>query len=609
MLELRLLMFIPFAAGIFLFLLPESIKIVKGIIALIVSAVSFYLAFQIFRMETQILQLPCFLTEHMEKFLVFNLDFLSKMVVLFIGFFGAAISLYSLLYITRKKRIISYYSYYLITLGASFGAVLSDHFLPFLIFWGILAITLYKLIKGYNEESSSAAKKSLILIGASDSFLILGIAILWKMTGTLRLSAITISPEGTIGVIAFISLLITSLAKAGAFPLHTWVPQYAKCAPASSSAFLPASLDKLLGIYFLARIFLNLFIMQNWMNLVLLITGGITIIAAVMMALIQHNMKRLLSYHAVSQVGYMVIGIGTANPIGIAGGLFHMLNHAIYKCVLFLSAGSVEKEVGTTDLDKLGGVAHFMPISFLCCLVGSLAISGIPPLNGFASKWMIYQGIVELGREGSKLWVVWLTAAMFGSALTLASFKKLLHATFLGQQGVSRDIKEVPVSMWLPMSVLAVLCIVFGIFAFILPLKHFIIPAIGGGISYIGLWQPGLATVLVLAGLTIGVLIYFLGTLKTARASEPFIGGETLPLEERPTGTEFYNTITDIPLLGSVYKFAKEGLFDIYELGRKVTFGFSGLLQYLHNGVLSTYLAWCLLGMLLLFIILMRGVL
>src|SRR4030042_5389712 len=119
-----------------------------------------------------------------------------------------------------------------------------------------------------------------------------------------------------------------------------------------------------------------------------------------MMSLIQHDLKRLLGYHAVSQVGYMVLGIGTGNPIGIAGGLFHMLNHAIYKSCLFLSGGSVEKKAGTTELDKLGGFAKIMPITFVTFVIASLAISGVPPFNGFASKWMIYQGIIEIGKNG-----------------------------------------------------------------------------------------------------------------------------------------------------------------------------------------------------------------
>ena len=112
----------------------------------------------------------------------------------------------------------------------------------------------------------------------------------------------------------------------------------------------------------------------------------------------------------------MVLGIGTGNPIGIAGALFHMLNNAIYKSCLFLTGGSVQHKTGTTNLDKLGGLAKLMPITFTACLIAALSISGVPPFNGFVSKWMIYQGIVELGREGSKLWVIWLAAAMFGSA-------------------------------------------------------------------------------------------------------------------------------------------------------------------------------------------------
>ena len=178
--------------------------------------------------------------------------------------------------------------------------------------------------------------------------------------------------------------------------------------------------------------------MSAAMNTFLMAIGSLTIVCAVMMALVQHDLKRLLGYHAVSQVGYMVLGIGTGNPIGIAGGIFHMLNHAIYKSCLFLSAGAVEKKTGTTDLDKLGGLSKTMPVVYVAFLIASLAISGVPPLNGFASKWMIYQGIIETGRQGSHLWILWLMAAMFGSALTLASFMKLVHAVFLGQPSSER---------------------------------------------------------------------------------------------------------------------------------------------------------------------------
>ena len=161
------------------------------------------------------------------------------------------------------------------------------------------------------------------------------------------------------------------------------------------------------------------------------------------------------------------------DALGLAGGLFHMLNNTLYKSALFLCAGVVEKETGTTDLDRLGGLAKLMPITFMVCTVAALSISGIPPLNGFASKWMIYQGIITSGEGGGLSWVIWLAVAMLGSALTLASFVKVLHATFLCKPSVEiqqMDIHENRYSMLLPMIVLAVLCVVFGVFAFQLPL-------------------------------------------------------------------------------------------------------------------------------------------
>ncbi len=539
---------------------------------------------------------------------LFKIDGLSAFVCLFISLFGLLVVLYSAGFMKDEAK--SYYPYILATIAASFGAAISNNLIVFVGFWGILGLTLYLLVGFGGEKAKAAAKKTFIIVGGSDALMLLGIAIVWKLTGMMRMDAAPISLHSGLATYAFVLLALGAFAKAGAMPMHTWIPDSAEVAPLPVMAFLPASLDKLLGIYFLARLSLNIFRLQanSAMSQFLLIVGAVTIIAAVMMALVQHNMKKLLSYHAVSQVGYMVLGIGTANPIGIAGGLFHMVNNAIYKSTLFFTAGAVEKEVGTTELDRLGGVAHFMPITFLCCLVCSLAISGVPPFNGFVSKWMVYQGIVELGNSGDRWWVIWLTAAMFGSALTLASFMKLLHAVFLGQRGTSitKTAKEVPVTMWLPMVVLAVLCIVFGIFAFAIPLRLFIIPAVGAGLPYIGLWQPGLATLLIIIGLGVGVLIYLAGTIKAVRTTEPFIGGEVLPSEERPTGTEFYNTISDLPLIGAIYTKAKEGFFDVYELGRRVTFGISGILQYLHNGVLPTYLTWCLIGILVLIAVLMR---
>ena len=543
-----------------------------------------------------------------------RVDNLSLLAGIFIGFFSLLTMLYSIGFVGTGKKTNSYYIYVILTALFSIGAVFANNLLLLIVCWGLLGMLLYLLIgQGTSKRSSYTAKKTFIIIGGTDALMLMGIAIVWKITGSLQMDNMMISLSNRPAVLAYLCLAIGAFAKAGAMPLHTWVPDTAEDAPTPVTAFLPASLDKILGIYLLARISLGMFIMDSAMNTFLMALGSFTIVAAVMMALVQHDLKRLLGYHAVSQVGYMILGIGTGNPIGIAAGLFHLINNAIYKSCLFFTGGAVEKKAGTTDLDKLGGLIKFMPISFATFLVASLAISGVPPFNGFASKWMLYQGIIETARSGGYLWIIWLVAAMFGSALTLASFMKLLHAIFLGQpsdnikQAGSR-LGEVGPAMWVPSVILAGLCVVFGVFAYKIPLGMFIIPSIGRGLSYPGIWSPGLATWLLLGGIFIGIMIYLLGTAVKTRQVDAFVGGEDLENQPdmRVSGTGFYNSIQDIGVLRWMYNMAEKKNFDIYDIGTRITFGFNSLLRHLHNGVLPTYLAWCILGMAVLFFVLLR---
>ncbi len=544
----------------------------------------------------------------------FKFDKLSIFVGIFIGIFSLLTIIYSVGFMKRGKELIRYYLYIVLTLLASLGAVFSNNIILFMVFWGFLGMLLYLLIGfGKKAQTQATAKKAFIIIGGTDALMLLGVAFIWALTKNFQIDKMSIPLNTHVAVLAYLYLAAGAFAKAGAMPFHTWVPDAAEDGPTPVTAFLPASLDKLLGIYFLARLSLNIFQMDNGMNTFLMVVGSITIVAAVMMALIQHDLKRLLGYHAVSQVGYMVLGIGTGNPIGIAGGLFHMLNHAIYKSCLFFSGGSVEKKAGTTDLGKLGGLAKAMPITFVTFLIASLAISGVPPFNGFASKWMIYQGIIETAKGGGYLWIVWLVAAMFGSALTLASFMKLIHAVFLGQpsceSGVAgKVLRDVGPSMWIPQCFLAILCIVFGVFALTVPLKMFVFPSLGGGVGFTGVWDAGLATVLIVIGIIIGMVIYLLGKATKTRETESFVGGEFLEKhpDMRVSGIDFYHTIQEFGFLKAIYKLAKKKVFDVYEVGSKITFGFNKVLRFIHNGILPTYMAWCLLGMAIIFYILLR---
>jgi multicomponent Na+:H+ antiporter subunit A len=478
--------------------------------------------------------------------------------------------------------------------------------LLFLFFWGILGITLYKLIPGTDEESSATAKKTLILIGASDSIMIIGIAIVWKISGSLSMGGISIPTTNALSVVAFLALLTGSFTKAGAFPFHTWVPDYTKYAPASSSAYLPASLDKLLGIYFLARITTRMFILNEWLTLLLLSIGVISIIAAVMMALVQHNYKRLLGFHAVSQVGYMILGFGLGSMIGVAAGLFHMINNALYKSGLFLSAGCVEYRTGKEDIEDLGGLSKAMPLTFFASLIFAMSISGIPPFNGFASKWMIYQGIIDFGSGtgiANKLWVVWLGLAVLGSALTLASFIKLVGGIFLGRRRSEFEkVREVPVIMWIPLILLALLCIFFGVFS-----TNFIVPKlfmpVSGAFLFKGFWNSSFVSLLVLISIVLGLILYLAFNLKKFRTEDSFIGGEKIQDQTSYPTTEFFKTIGEFRVFSWIYRKAEERWFDIYDLSKQVVLWFSHQLSEAHTGVLPAYVIWVFAGLVVMLLI------
>jgi len=420
------------------------------------------------------------------------------------------------------------------------------------------------------------------------------------------MSEINVTTGSAVHVAAFLALLAGSFTKAGAFPFHTWVPDYAKDAPASSSAYMPASLDKLLGIYFLARIVNGMFTTGEWMTLLLLILGVTTIITAVLMALVQHNYKQLLGYHAVSQVGYMIVGLSLGSPIGIAAGLFHMVNNALYKGGLFLTAGAVGFRTGKDDIDDLGGLSKAMPVTFFAALIFALSISGVPPLNGFASKWMIYQGIIDFGAGAgiaNKLWILWLGLAVLGSALTLASFIKFIGGIFLGRRRKEFEvIKEVPVLMWIPFSCLALICLFFGAFAGKIVVPNLFMP-VSGVFEYSGFWNSGLVTLLVIISLVLGVLIYLATGLKTFRSSDSFIGGETFYEQTGYPAPEFYKTISEFGFFSLLYSKARQKWFDIYEILRIMTEWINLKMSSAHTGILPTYIIWVFAGLLIMLLI------
>jgi len=606
---LHLAITVPFVAALVAWIIPRRISVVTKVMAVIVSAGVMVGAVVLHRSvgyEGSPEWLAKLAPKLTESGPLLGLDGLSGLVMLGAGFFALVIAVYSVGFLrdeTVSPR--SYYANFLLVIGATCATIVSRNLLVLLFFWALMGIPFFLLVNLGGKGASAAAKKTLIILGGSDCVMILGIALIYQVSGSFDLLQPKLVLAG-VSVFACLCLAAAAFAKAGAIPLHSWVPDAAQTAPVPAVALLPASLDKLLGIYLFARVSLNLFEIGGMMQDLFILIGAVTVMAAVMAALVQHNLRRLLGFHAVSQVGYMVLGIATGTPIGVLGGLFHMVNHALYKSCLFLTAGAAERRSGTGELDGMGGMARAMPVTFAAAVVAALAISGVPPINGFISKWMVYQGLIEMKGTGSFLWPVALVAAMFGSALTLASFVKVLHAVFLGRPraGVTHDGPTPNIFMGVPIAILALVCVVFGVFAYAIPVK-LLVSVLPDGLPrqlIDPVWKPDLATALLGVGLLAGALIYLLGKGIKVREDESYIGGEAgaRAADYRYSGVEFYRTVAQVPSLRALYDDAEKGWYDLYYLGQRLAAWVALPLQRLHSGLLLSYVGWCVLGLVVL---------
>jgi formate hydrogenlyase subunit 3/multisubunit Na+/H+ antiporter MnhD subunit len=516
--------------------------------------------------------------------LAFGLNRLSIFILMFINGMGLAITLFSKNY----YEVVSERSFFPGVLGlVAFAslAVLSMDFITFSFAWGAGILFLYCLLA---MGSAHSATKAVSIVGFSDFCGLFGIGLYICITKSSSMPlAAPVLVNTPLAAASFALMTVGAFAKSGCMPLHTWIPTAAKTTPVPALCLLPASMDKLLGIYFLARVCTDFFVLSPLCMGILLLIGGLTVIFAVTMALIQHDVRELLGYHAISQVGYMVLGFACATPIGIAAGIFHMINNVIYKSGLFLSAGAVAQQKKTFELDKLGGLAAFMPLTFGLAVLFSLSISGVPPLNGFASKWLLYQSVIAGLFNASDLWLkscfaFGLLAAMFGSVLTLASFVKFVHAIFLGNEKPQEKdkVSEAPACMIAPLAALGLLCVLAGLFPQLV-IKQVAGVWLGTDIVYSGSWNSMLAFILVAAALVSGVLVWLLLRGKHFRQDSFFVGGELTGTGDGFPATEFYKTVEETFFLKRLYRFLKTERFDFYLLLKGALERFAGIVSWL----------------------------
>lgn len=406
--------------------------------------------------------------------ILFAIDGMSALMTVIVSVVGFAVVVYSVASESKQSGLDGFYALLFLLIAGVFGMVNTGDLFNFFVFLEITslagsALVSFRIDKGVAVE---AALKYALVGTVGSLCILLAAGILIGQYDSLNIAELAQRIQWTqLDKIALCLLIVPLAMKCGAVPMHFWTPDAYSGAPSAITSFLVVSSQA--SLYGLFRVLFTLFHVSpgvatlGWIVVVL---GILSMFVGVTMAIPQKDVKRLMAYHAVSQTGYMLLGVGVGlavmgrpddlahyGKMAMAGGIFHIINHALYKGLLFMTAGAVFFRAGTRNLNKLGGLGHTMPWTMLFFVIGALAIAGIPPFNGFASKLMLYESVFAFNPFIA-------IVAMVVSILTLASFVKVFHSMFMGPRQPSLgNVPEAPKSMLIGMGMLALGVVAFGV--------------------------------------------------------------------------------------------------------------------------------------------------
>ncbi|MFH0848282.1 MAG: NADH-quinone oxidoreductase subunit M [archaeon] len=401
---------------------------------------------------------------------VFKIDTLSVFMATLFAFVGILASVYSMKYMERDTRLGEYYILLMLMVAGMTGVVFAGDFFTLFIFWEIMCITSYVLVAFRNDgwEAVEAGFKYLIMSSTGSVMILFALSLLYGLAGTLNFAHLTVtisqlSPNRWLMLI--MALLVIGFGiKAALVPLHTWLPDAHAAAPSSISAMLSGVVIAT-GPYALMRSLLLILAPQaySW-QITLTVFAVLTMIVGNLMALLQSDLKRLLAFSSIAQMGYIVFGISLATLSGVTGSLFHIMNHAITKGLLFFCSGAFLYTIESRNLEELAGVGRVMKMTGAMFTIGCLAIAGFPPFNGFRSELMILLAGIEAG-SGNTTWYL-LSMTMLLNVLFSAAYYLRLIQTIMFRQPSKTTLRarEAPLGMLLPMGILTALCILIGIY-------------------------------------------------------------------------------------------------------------------------------------------------
>jgi len=397
-----------------------------------------------------------------------RIDALGVFVASIFVFMGFLATVYSIRYMERDSGITLYYTLLSAMIGGMVGVAFAGDFFTLFVFWELMCVTSYVLVafRKQHWEPVEAGLKYLVMSAAGSATVLWGFSILYGLTGTLnfaQLAKLTVT-WSVWGYVALAFILAGFGVKAAVFPFHTWLPDAHPAAPSPISALLSGIVIKA-GIYAIVRSLFTVFVPLDFSwQLALAVISVLTMSFGNLAALLQEDIKRLLAYSSIAQIGYIIFAVSAAtNPAtasyGLTAAFMHILNHALMKGLLFLCAGAFIYEAGVRTLKDLAGIGHKMPITATVFTIAALAISGVPPLNGFISEFMIvYSGV---NANMLAFTAILLVNLLIGFAYYLRLIKVIVWSIPLEKLD---KVKEAPLLMLIPMVALAAFCIIVGLY-------------------------------------------------------------------------------------------------------------------------------------------------
>lgn len=399
-----------------------------------------------------------------------RVDLMAAFVLLIVTAIAAAVFTFARASVQREiddQHIARFYAAMLLVLAGQAGIIVTGDAFNVFVFLEISSLASYAVISmGRDRRALNAAFQYLVMGTIGATFILIGIGFLYMMTGTLNMLDLAARlPEvaDTRTVRAGFAFLTVGIGlKLALFPLHLWMPNAYAYAPSVISAFLSATATKV-AVYLLLRFLLEIFgiefsLRTMPLDLILITLGLLGILSASLVAIYQRNVKRMLAYSSVAQVGYMVLGIGLASHTGITAALLHLFNHALMKGALFLALGAVMYRIGSVLIDDLAGLGKRMPWTMAALVIGGISLIGVPPTIGFVSKWYLVLATLEQG-----LWPLAILI-LIGSVLALVYVWKLIETIYLGTAPANANTRtEAPLSMLLPTWALVLANLYFGI--------------------------------------------------------------------------------------------------------------------------------------------------